>query len=497
MPPAPLFALGLAAASLVAAPLSYLVLRALPALGEAALGGGELALFLRTLGLVAAVVPTAFLLALPLAALAAFTDFRPRGLLALVGLLPLALPPYVLAYAWLAATGPGGLFGAWLPRLEGFWGAWWVLSVYTAPYFFLALQSAFARLSPAPLEAARTLGVGLFEAFFRVVLPLLAPAVWAGALVVALHVLGDFGVVGLMRYETLSYALYYAYETAYDRAQAARYALWLLVLAAVLLGFDARLRRRQAPPEQRGQIRFPLGPLRVAAWVYLGSFFAAGLGVPLAVLLAWAGEGFGRVGFPLEALGRTLLAAAPAAALAAGLAAGLVYLAVRFPRYALFERVAFLGYAVPPTALGLALVFLALYGIPALYQTLALLVYGYLVHFLAEAMGPVRAALGLVPRGLEEAARTLGESAFGAFRRVVWPLFRGGVLSGGLLVFLGAMKELPLTLMLAPIGYETLAVATWTYAAEGFLVEAAPFALVLSGLGGAAALFLYGTRGWR
>ncbi len=498
MPPSPaVLAFALGTVTLPLLPLVYLVLRALPGVQEVFSLGGDLALFLRTLGLVTAVLPTALLLALPLAFLAALTDFRPRILLALVGVLPLALPPYVLAYAWLAASGAGGLFPGLGFRLEGFWGAWWTLSVYTAPYLFLALENALSRLNPAQVEAARTLGAGAGKVFFRVILPYLAPALWAGGAVVALHVIGDFGVVSLMRYETLSYALYYAYETAYDRDRASLYALGLVMLALLVLLLDARFRRPAAPGELRGRIRIALGSYRWLAWAYLGLFVTAGLGLPLAVVLLWAVEGFGRVGLPLGAMFATLMAAMPAAGLAALLALAIGYLSVRYPRYAYLERVAYLGYAVPPTALGLALVFFALYGLPMLYQTLALLIYGYLVHFLAEALGPIRATFAAVPRGLEEAARTLGKPPAVAFVRVVWPLVRSGVFSGGLLVFLGAIKELPLTLMLAPIGYETLAVATWTYAAEGFLVEAAPFALLLTALGTGAAflLYRYGRRG--
>jgi iron(III) transport system permease protein len=143
------------------------------------------------------------------------------------------------------------------------------------------------------------------------------------------------------------------------------------------------------------------------------------------------------------------------------------------------ERVAYFGYATPPLALALAFVFFSLNSAPFLYQTLSLLIIAYSLHFVAEAMGPVRSALYQTPPRLEEAARSLGFPPFQAFMKSTFPLLRTGIFSGATLVFLSCMKELPITFLLSPIGFRTLALNVWSYSNEAMFAEAAPFALTI------------------
>jgi len=164
-----------------------------------------------------------------------------------------------------------------------------------------------------------------------------------------------------------------------------------------------------------------------------------------------------------------------------GMALPIAYLAVRHPSPAsrVLERLAYLGYAVPPLAFALAWVFFSLKSLPFLYGSLPLLVLVLSFHFLAESLGPIRGALHQVPRRLEEAARTLGETPTGAFFRVTFPLLWRGAAAGGALAFIGAVKELPITLLLAPMGYSTLATRVFGYTQEAMFAEAAPFALLI------------------
>ena len=188
-------------------------------------------------------------LGLPLAWLVTRTDLRGRRAFTLLGVLPLAVPGYVMAYALLATAGPNGtlaaLTGLVVPRPSGFVGAWLALSLYTFPYLFLNLRSALLGLDPALEESARSLGVGRGAVVRRIVLPQLRPAFLSGGLLIALHVLGDFGVVSLMRFETFSYAIYLQYSASYDRVYAAWLALMLLALTGTLLLGEARLLRGQ------------------------------------------------------------------------------------------------------------------------------------------------------------------------------------------------------------------------------------------------------------
>ncbi len=487
-------AAGVAAGVLL--PLGYLGVRALEAdpaeLAALLLRPQTLALLGRTLGLAAGVLAFDLLIAWPLAWLTVRTPLVRVPGLALVGALPLAVPGYVMAYALLALGGGRG------PHLAGFWGALLALGLTTYPYLYLNLRTALLALDPGLEEAARSLGHRPASVFLRVVLPALRPAFLAGGLLVALHVLGDFGVVSLMRYPTFSYAIYLQYTASFDRTYAAWLALMLLALAALGLALEARLLRGARPlGRPRPRRRPPPAPLWATALGAVWALLAGGLGVglPLAVALRWLGAGAGLAGV-LPAAAHSLLASLPAALLAALLAYPLARLEVRRPSplAGVLARVAYFGYAVPPLALALAWIFFGLRAAPFLYQTLAMLVLAYTLHFLAEALGPVRSALYQTPRGLEEAARSLGHRPASVFLRVVLPSVGPGLAAGAAFVFLSAMKELPLTFLLAPLGFDTLATNAWSYASEAMFAEAAPYALALLAVSAALVGPLLGRR---
>ncbi|HWG84162.1 MAG TPA: iron ABC transporter permease [Deinococcales bacterium] len=486
----------LAAGLTVLAPLAYLVLRALEAqpaeLVEIVFRPRNLALLGNTLALTGGVIAATAVMSLPLAWLTARSDLPGRNLLVLLGVLPLAVPGYIGAYALLGATGEGGflsdLTGTVWARPSGYLGALGVLSFFTFPYMFLNAWSALRGLDPALEEAGRSLGLSQRAVLARVVLPQLRPALASGALVVGLHVLGDFGVVTLTRFETFSYAVYIQYTAAFDRVYAAWLALIMLVITGAALAIEARFLRgthlsRVGSGSARHSRPVPLGPWRYPAYAYTLALGAATLLVPLATILHWLERGLerGAAAGLAGALANSVQAAAPAALLATALALPVAYLAVRYPasRARWLERSAYLGYATPPLALALAFVFFALRAAPILYQTLALLIIAYVVHFLAEAIGPLRSALHQAPARLEEAARGLGRTASGAFWQVTFPITRAGVLASLAFVFLSALKELPLTFLLSPIGFNTLATTVWAYAAEGQFAEAAPYALAI------------------
>jgi iron(III) transport system permease protein len=474
----------------VTLPLLYLVLRALEAepkaLQEILLRPKNLELLLNTLALLLGVLFLTTLLALPLAFLTTRTDLKGKRFFAILLTLPLAIPGYVGAYVLLAATGEGGILP--LPRLEGYWGALLVLSFITYPYLFLSLRAAFLGLDPSLEEAARTLGLPPWRAFLRAAFPQLLPALLSGYLVIGLHALGDFGTVSLLRYETFSYAIYLQYTAAFDRVYAAWLALFLLLLTGGLLllegVFISRLALARAGKGASRRARpVRLGPLAPLAYLLLSLPVLLALVLPLYALFHLASR-FPRENLEgvREALLHSGLAAGPAAALAVGMALPIAYLAVRYPSFParLLERLAYLGYAVPPLAFALAWVFFSLKGLPFLYGTLPLLILVLAFHFLAESLGPIRGALHQVPRRLEEAARTLGETPTGAFFRVTFPLLWRGTLAGGALAFIGAVKELPITLLLAPMGYSTLATRVFSYTQEAMFAEAAPFALLIA-----------------
>jgi iron(III) transport system permease protein len=508
--------LTLAAAAVTAAallPLAYLVVRALDssAAERASVQAGPTArLVLDTALLVGGVVGLALVVGVPLAWLVVRTDLPGRRALAVLAALPLVVPSYVAALALLGALGPRGLLQdslaplgiERLPEIYGYEGAVLALTLSTYPYVFLLAAAALRGLDASAEEAARSLGARPGRVFFRVTLPALRPTLAAASLLVALYVLSDFGAVSLMQYPTLTRAVYLRYESLLDRGSAAILALVLVGLALVVVLLEARVRVRgagyQSAPGAGRQARpVPLGHWRWPALAFVAAVVGVFLALPIGVLAWWA-----RSAADLDLAWSAALDSVVAAGLAAG-AASLAALPVaalswgypsRLSRT--LERSAYLPNAVPGIAIALALVFFgARYG-GVLYQSLAMLVFAYVVRFLPQALAPTRAALeGIDPR-LQDASRSLGRGRLHTFTAVVVPLARPGILAGAALVFLSTLKELPATLLLRPIGFDTLATETWKHALVGDYPAAALPALLLVAVAAPFVYALSGKRAW-
>ena len=324
--------------------------------------------------------------------------------------------------------------------------------------------------------------------FRRVVAPQLLPAWLAGLLLVALYVFGDFGVVSLMRFETFSYAIFMQYSAAYDRVYAACLALMLMSVTGAVLFFEARILRdvvleRAASGSARVARPFALGAWAWGARIFVGAVLLVSVVLPVGMITYWLAAGSG--GVTVVEVARSLLdslrSALPAAITAVAIAVPVAVLAGRYPaRFSrLAERASWVGYATPPLALALGLIFFSLRAAPGLYQTMWLLVAALAIHFLAQAIGPVRTALATAGRRLEEASRSLGRGRFATFRTVSFPLLRPGIAAGATLVFLSCLKELPLTFLLAPLDFRPLALSVYSYATEAMFAEAAPYALAV------------------
>jgi iron(III) transport system permease protein len=479
----------------VVVPLIYLFIRAFQAdfqqLDQLVVRYRSLQLLYNTVALAAGVLAFSTVIALPMAWLTTRAELIGRRFFTLLGVLPLAIPGYVMAYALLASTGPYGTLADWvgvtIPRLSGYTGALLALSLYTFPYLFLNLRAALIGLDASLEESARSLGYTAPQVFFKVILPQLRPAFYAGGLLIGLHVLGDFGVVSLMRYETFSYALYLQYTAAYDRIYAAWLAIMLLVLTGGVLFLEAHFLRglrfyRSGSGPRRRASTLSLGKWKVAAYLFLGLTGLTAVGLPLITITYWMGDTLGSTWSSLgSALWASVSASGPAAILASSLALPIAYMTVRFPSTGsrLLERASYLGYAIPPLAFALAVIFFTLQVVPWIYQTLLLLIIVYALHFLGEAMGPLRSAMYQTSPSLEEAARSLGRSQMATFATITFPLLRRGMLVGTAFVFLSAMKELPLTFLLSPTGFDTLALNVWSYANEAMFAEASPYALTI------------------
>ncbi|MEK6710415.1 MAG: iron ABC transporter permease [Nitrospinota bacterium] len=437
-------------------------------------------------------------------------------------LLPLAVPAYIIAYVYtdvLEYAGPvQGLLRAafgwqsgrdyWFPEIRSLGGAIAMLTLVLYPYVYLLARTAFAEQSLSILEASRTLGCGPWRSFLTVALPLARPAIVAGVSLALMETLNDFGTVDFFAVQTFSLGIFDVWLNMNSAPGAAQLSTAALAFVLALIGAERWARRNQRYHQTGSKYRpLPRQPLRGAAArlaaagcalpILLGFLLPAG--VLLRYALRYAGEAF-----PAEYLahaGRSLALSGTSAAAAVGAGLFLAYGArlsgSRFLRAA--TQLASGGYAVPGAVLAIG-VLLPLAqldrGLNALAQglgasspgyllsgTAAAVVYGYLVRFLALAHGAARASLAKITPDMEGAARTLGHGPARALLRVHVPLVWRSLVAAGVLVFVDGMKELPMTLILRPFNYETLATHVHQYASRGLLEESALGALTIVAAG--------------
>ncbi len=463
-----------------------------------------------TVGLAVAVTAASILIAVPLAWLTTSTDLPGKRFWAVVVALPLVVPSYVAAYLFASILTPKGLlqqmlypfFGIErLPNFYGFPGAFMVLTLVSYPFIFLTVRSALKKMDPALVEAARSLGLSPWRAFWRVTLPYLRPSITAGGLLVMLYTLRDFGAVTMLQYSTFTRIIYNRYQ-GYRLDVAAAMALVLVVVTAVILYLEQRSQGKARYARVSIGVARAQTPAKLGRWRWLGLGFTGLLSfwallVPAFGLAYWFWRGL-RQDWVVKNLGvaqtnveslltllepawNSLSASLLGAGLAMLLALPIAILVVRHPGRLsrLFERLTYASFALPGIVVALAFVFFGANYASSLYQTLPMLLAAYVILFIPQAVGAQRSSLLQVSANLEEAAQSLGQRPSTIFRRITLPLVKPGMLAGGALVFLTCMKELPATLILSPLGFSTLSAQIWTNIGEAFFARAAAPTLLL------------------
>ncbi|MBD2568534.1 ABC transporter permease [Anabaena lutea] len=468
----------------IALPLVYLVIRTI------GIGGEELwklisrprniSVFFNSAAMAATVTLFSALIAVPLAFLTVRTDLPGRRFWLITTTLPLAVPSYVGSFALIATLAPRGSFLQLLlaplgveelPSIYGFPGTVLAITLFTYPYLLLSVRSGLQGIDPSLEEAAQSLGYSKRETFFKVVLPQLKPSMIAGGLLVALYALRDFGTPSLMRFDTFTRVIFLQYKASFNRNSAAALSLMLVILVLGILWLEYRVRSRAAYYSRGSASLRPPKISKLGIWKWPALAFcllitSLGVVLPVGITLFWLSRGF-NTGYNFPNLLPSALNSVSAAALAALatiiFALPVAILSVRFPSKitGMIERCSYLGFGVPGIVVALSLVFFGANYLPFLYQTLPMLVFAYLVLFLPQTVGTVRTSLLQVNPQLEESARSLGRTAWQSLKDVTLPLVQPGILSGAVLVFLTAIKELPATMLLAPIGFTTLAVQIW------------------------------------
>jgi iron(III) transport system permease protein len=418
--------------------------------------------------------------------------------------LPLALPGYVVAFVYVGLTDYAGpLQSAWralggapagFPELRSVPGAALVLAAVLYPYVFLIVRAAFLRQGSAAMDAARLLGHGPVSAFFRAALPMVRPAWVAGLSLVLLEALADFGAVSVLGVDTLTTAVYKTWFGLYSLAAAAQLALGMVALVVLVLVLE-RLARGRA--RHAGEKTVPPPRRRLPAWQAWGITalatltVAAGFGVPVLQLLAWSWAERGALPAVGDAAVNTALLAALAAVLVLALSLAFALLARRTGQDRGVLAAGFaagLGYAVPGTVLAVGAMWLlvalerALPGLALSTSVLGVLL-ALSARFFRVGYEATESAFQALRPSLLESARLLGVPARERFRRISLPLLRPGLLAAGLLVLVETVKELPVTLMLRPFGWDTLAVRVYGFTSEGLWAQAAWPALWLCVVG--------------
>lgn len=439
----------------------------------------NLKVLVNTLLLMTLTVLGAVILGVPLALLTAYVKL-PLQMLWLVALAsPLVIPSYIGAFTLYAASGQGGelneVLGIATPTLEGLTGATLVMILYSFPYVMLTTRASLLSLDASLVNAARTLGMPLRECIGKVVLPRVVTGIAAGALLVALYTLSDFGTPAIMGLDTFTRVIFVEYN-AFGLSQAAMLSLQLLVIVGLVLFLESRVRGTREKPGRHLQIWLSRMQLWSVSLLVL-PILVFSIVIPLWVLGVWLMRE-GASDFSLIYAWNSSHASLLAAGFAVVVALPVAHAAMAGKAGKLMERITYLGFGVPGIVMGTALVYLGL-KVPFLYQTLGLLVFAYVIRFLPLAVGSIRSTAEGLDASLVSAARVLGASPSEAFRRVTLPLTVRGMIAGAALVFLEAMRELPATLMLGPSGFDTLATYLWRVYEAGYFGRAAVPGLLL------------------
>lgn len=424
-------------------------------------------------------VPACVVLALALAWLTERSDLPLRAMWRWLAIAPLAIPAFVQAYAWDSA----------IPVLRGLWPAVLISVLAYFPLVYLPIVAQLRRLDPAIEGVAATLGNPPARVFLTVVLPQLRLAICGGGLLIALHLLAEFGLFVLIRYDTLTTAIVTQFQAVYDGPAANLLGVVLVACAAGVLALEAWLRGN------RRYARVGSGSARVVAPAKLGKFTplwlllpvltaALSVGLPVVTLIRWLSIG-GAEAWHLPALaaaaGQTAFYAVIGAVAISIAALPIAWLAARAPgplQRALEQVHIYVG-ALPGAIVALALVAITVRVALPLYQTVATVLIAYLLLYLPRAIVSVRASLAQVPVELQHAAIALGDPPLKAAINTTLRLAFPGIAAGMALVAMGITTELTATLMLAPIGTETLATQFWARTGEFDHVGAAPFALAM------------------
>ena len=515
----PLQLVTLASAALILLPLGYVTSQALsadPAVWSRLWTTRIPELLTNTIWLSASVACLTLLLGVSTAWLVTRIEFAGRRLWEGALVLPLAMPTYVLAYIYSYLLGFGGpvehvwqLVAGPQARIfspQSYLGATLVMTLDTFPFVYLLSRSALLNLNVSFEEVSRASGISRLKTLWLVTIPLMRPSIAAVLALVILYVVSDFGAVSLLRYQTLTYAVFQQMTGRSDNTAASILSLLLVGLALLFLVTERWFRHRSRFYQTTGRYRRPerhrfgwLGTTMVTG--YLALVVGASFGLPAYLLVIWSLSPEAQATIDNRFFGFLWNSGFLAACAATGgvlIGLPLAYMANRRPSWLNLGclQAAYAGYVLPGPVAALAVLVLCLNLTPFLYGSVLVLIVAYVIHFLPAGLQSLEPALQQITPNLEEVARTLGLGVRQTWQRVTLPLMRNGFIVAWVLMFLQTMKELPATLLLRPVGFDTLAIRVWMEASEEYYQLAAPSALLIVLLGLPTLLLLL-SKDWR
>ncbi|CAI2790206.1 Putrescine transport system permease protein PotH [Serratia grimesii] len=437
-------------------------------------------LLLNTLLLVVFTLPICALLGVTLAWLTERTTLPGRRIWSLLATAPLAVPAFVQSYAWISLV----------PSMHGLGAGVFISVIAYFPFIYLPAAAVLRRLDPGIEDVATSLGSRPLAVFFRVVLPQLKLAIWGGSLLIALHLLAEYGLYAMIRFDTFTTAIFDQFQSTFNGPAANMLAgvLVLCCLGLLMLEAASRGRARYArvgSGSARSQTAYRLGRVTTLFGLLLPLCLTAlALGVPFITLARWLALGGLEVWRNTEllpALLQTLSLAASGALLITLCAIPMAWLSVRYPArlYRVLEGCNYVTSSLPGIVVALALVTITIHSFRPIYQTEITLLLAYLLMFMPRALINLRAGIAQAPVELENVARSLGRSPAQALWSTTLRLAAPGAAAGAALVFLAISNELTATLLLAPNGTRTLATGFWALTSEIDYVAAAPYALIM------------------
>ncbi|MEN0577633.1 iron ABC transporter permease [Phytobacter palmae] len=437
-------------------------------------------LLANTLLLILFSLPVCVCLGVALAWLTERTALRGRRFWSLLVVAPLAIPAFVQSYAWVSV----------IPSLHGLTAAVFISVLAYYPFIYMPVAAVLRRLDPNLEDVAASLGIAPWLVFFRVVLPQLKLAIWGGALLVGLHLLAEYGLYAMIRFDTFTTAIYDQFQSTFSGPAANMLAgvLALCCLGLLLLEGGTRGKARYARvgsgSARRQNIHVPAMTGQLLGQLLLVCVVMLALGTPVAVLCRWLWAGGLAVwqnGDLWLSLQQTVILASAGAVITTGFAIPCAWLAVRHPHrlFRLLESMNYVASSLPGIVTALALVTVTIHYARPIYQTEVTLFLAYMLMFIPRALINLRAGIAQAPVELEHVAQSLGVSPGWALCRVTMRLAAPGAGAAAALVFLGVSNELTATLLLSPLGTRTLATGFWALTSEIDYVAAAPYGLCM------------------